>query len=297
MKELILNEINHGTTLQKLSTLTNQSEKKVGVILRMLENDGYVIHRFINGDGVIHYYFTKNLDQKPFTIMPTSQTTRALAIADLHVGVLNDGMHVIDDVINYALKNDIHLVFVLGDIFEGLVYRRPLICENLEEQINRLFKKWPYNSNMVFMMLYGNHDLSIMESQHFDIRKRLAVRPDFIDLGYGVGKVQLGKDLIWLQHDLVFVKQPEIIRDARIILKGHSHLFDIHDNIIGVPALLNSRFHDDVISTGFLDITFIQDSDGYTDELVVRHLPLLKGFNVASEIVVPVKTPKIKKKI
>lgn len=297
MKEVILNEINHGTTLQKLSALTNQSEKKVGVVLRMLENEGYVIRRFVNDLGAIHYYFTKNLEEKPLTIMPTSQSLRALAIADIHVGVLNDGMNVIDDVINYAIRNDIHIVFVLGDIFEGLVYRRPLTCSTLEEQITRLLKNWPYNSNMVFLMLYGNHDLSIMESQHFDIRKRLAVRPDFINLGYGIGKVQLGKDLLWLQHDLVFVKQPEIIRDARIILKGHSHLFDIHDNIIGVPALLNSRFHEDVISTGFLDITFIQDSDGYTDELVVRHLPLLKGVSVASEIVVPVKTPKIKKKI
>ncbi len=285
MKEIILSQMQLGTTLEELSKVTGQSEKRVGMVLKMLENEGYLFHRAFDSNGNIKYSYGDLFNQEDYTLNITGNELRALFISDIHAGRFNDGMPFLENIFEYADKNNIHVIFILGDVFEGPGFTSRTFCESTDEEIRYFLKNYPFKSNMISFVIYGNHDLAIAELEKIDIAKRLAVRPDIINLGYGVGKICLKNDTLWLQHNLVLAKQPVPTFNARLIYKGHSHLFGIHDNIVNVPALLNEQFPMDTISTGFLDTTFFFDEDGYIDSELIRHFAYFHDkFCLANEI-------------
>ncbi len=296
MKDLILKEIEQGTTLVNLANVIGKTEKQVGALLRMLENDGYLFERTYSDKGDITYNFKTNFSDTPNRIITTSNSVRAVVLSDLHVGIDNNGLEVMPNIISYMKNNNIHLAFIIGDLFEGLVGRKKESRLDVKDQIQQFFKSFPYESGIIFFVLYGNHDFSIYQEEHFDVRKKVSIRPDMIDLGYGIGRIYLGNDLIGFKHELILSKPDKNLDDVKLIISGHSHRFDVHDNVIVSPALLNEPFYEDMLSCGFLDMTFKLDEESMIEELKIKHFVLLDTFKQASEIYMPFKT-KVKKKI
>ncbi len=293
MKQTILTNIQKGTTLSELSLLTGKSERQLGNILRLLNNDGYQFTKSVSTTGDIKLELDCKFKNDVKKIDYTGNQVRIGVIADIHIGRDNDGIENLNQAIEYFKANDIHIVFIVGDILEGVTYFESSQYPDSDTQLDRFFKCFPYTSKMVFFYIKGNHDYSFLKFNGLDIGKRILNRPDFIDLGFGYGRIQLGNSFIGLKHDLLLSKPTNYAVDD-ITIKGHSHRFEFLNDVIVAPAILGSNFYEDALSSGFLDITFNMTDDDYISEMNIRQLVFYNGVQLATDIKTPVK---IKKKI
>lgn len=293
MKKTILTNIQNGITLKDLSLLIGKSERQLGNMLRLLENEGYQINKAISTTGDIKLSLDYSLKKDIAKIEYDKDSVRVGVIADIHIGRENDGAEYLASAIDYFKNNDIHIVFIVGDLLEGMTYFESEKYPDGDTQLDRFFKVFPYTSGINFFYIKGNHDYSILKRSGLDIGKRILNRPDFIDLGFGYGRIRIGESMIGLKHDLL-ISKPVNYSDDDITIKGHSHRFEFLGNVLVVPAILNSDFYEDGLSSGFLDVTFSMSEDNYIKSMDVRHLVFSEGVRLATNIKAPVK---IKKKI
>ncbi len=297
MKELVLKLIEQETTLLEIATATGKSEKQIGFFMNMLKNGGYAIAAKYDDHGNIRYYFRNGLSNNNIVIEPKGSSVRALMLADLHVGIDNNGLKFMPEIIEYMGQHNINVACILGDLFDGVIGYNKDTQLSVDKQLELFFKEFPYQTGIIFPTLFGNHDYSILRDKHLDVRNRLAVRPDIIDLGYGIGRIYIGNELIGLKHDLVLQKQEQSLDDARLIFSGHSHRFEITGNTIVTPALLNVAFSNKMLGCGFLDVTFNLNQEQYVDSIKIKHIVITDQFIPFYEIYMELGGSKVKKKI
>lgn len=286
MQKDIIEDLFQGTTINNLSNKYGYSHSKIESILKELQNNGIKIDRNIMSDGVIVYSICRELKQKPIRIN-SQNDIRALIISDLHIGAgkYKEGLMYMKDIYTYAKRNNIHFIFCLGDLFDGISKENFRLVES---QLKTFFDEYPYDSSIVNFMLFGNHDYSLMNYMGIDVSQTLQRRMDVINLGFGVGKVYLNNEILGFKHELVCTKPLEMLDDCRIIFKGHSHKFEVINNsCIVVPALLNDDFHYQLLSTGFLDATFNVSKYGEIQQIKLRHLVFLPDITPVNDIYMP----------
>ncbi len=297
MESLIIDCIKSGISLNKLASVTGKSELEVGYIIKELRDKGFCIDSFYNGKGIITYSIDKEVSNSELSIDVIDNELRAVIISDLHIGYgNNDGLNCIKDIYEYAIKNDIHIIFILGDLINGINSKTIDTYSTISEQVGSFMEKYPYQSDILNFILLGNHDYSALDECGYDITRTLERRSDVINLGYGIGRVNLQKSVIGFKHDLVVTKPPEKLTECAMIFKGHHHRCEVFSNNIIVPALLNETFIQGILSTGFLDATFSFDNE-LLDNLRIKHLNFIPGIKVVNDINISKLSSKIKKKI
>lgn len=297
-KKLIVESMNNGATLNQLSKITNLSELELGNIIKNLCDDGFCIERSYNSDGVIQYNLNNDFSNKGIFIDAVSDEVRAIVISDLHIGFnpTKEGLIYMEYIYDYAVKNNIHIIFVLGDLFHGVNNHVDDKYAAIKEQINNFFEKYPYSSNILNFILLGNHEYSMVTECGFDLARIIEKRVDVINLGYGIGKVMISEELIGFKHDLVVTKIQDNLSDCRINFKGHTHKCEIYPNSVIVPALLTEPFYNDLLSTGFLDVSFYLKKR-YIEQVRLKHMGFLPKIQLINDIYLSKLPPKIKKKI
>lgn len=307
MKLDVIKDISVGTTLDKLATkFCGGNHKKVGVKLKTLESAGFIIGRSATDSGEIKYSTLGELEQKyqfrsgfgdvkkSAILENTGNVVKTLIISDLHIGLVDDGMQYIEKIYEYAKANNIHVIISLGDLFQGIYQdEKSDLFDIVNKQLDRFMKKYPFEKDIANFVLLGNHDYTLYGKCHIDISRAILERPDVINLGYGIGKIRIGKSVIAFHHDLVFQPMPNVENDHQLLFKGHSHKFEISGNSITVPSLLNQNFYNDLESVGFLNVDFILDNSGYLTDCVIRHFDIYPDIKFQNEIYLA----KIKKKI
>ena len=102
---------------------------------------------------------------------------RVLLISDTHIG--NDSLYnptLINNVYEYAIKNNVDCVFHLGDLFEGIQNcNKEEYLNEYQRQIELFMKEYPntLNNNIMTYSIKGNHDESIdniLEKDNLDLR-------------------------------------------------------------------------------------------------------------------------------
>lgn len=296
--KLIVENMSNGISLNKLAKVTNLSELELGNVIKNLCDNGLCIERSYNSNGVIQYNLNNDFSNKGISIDAISDEVRAIIISDLHIGFnpTKEGLIYMEQIYNYAVKNNIHIIFVLGDLFHGVNNHLEDKYRTLNEQINSFFEKYPYSSNILNFILLGNHEYSSITECGFDLARTIEKRVDFINLGYGIGKVMISEELIGFKHDLVVTKVPTDLSDCRIIFKGHTHKCEVYPNSVIVPALLNESFYTGLLSTGFLDASFYLKKK-YIEQVRLKHMGFLPELQLINDIYLNKLSPKIKKKI
>lgn len=298
MKDQILTYLkDNEISLSKLSQKIGASEKKLGYVIHLLKNEGYDIREKYDYLGNIIYYLGNPLIEDKIVIDNKGNNLRALIISDMHIGQNNDGMENLYKVIEYAKANDIHIIFNLGDLFEGVGFNKYDDSLTMEEQIDRFFKLYPYNSNILHFNLLGNHDLSIPKNCGLDIGKKIVSRPDIINLGYGSGIVQIGEDFIGFKHDLECSIPNKLSIEPTYVWKGHSHCYIYNGYCANVPALLDKDFYSDLLSCGFLDVVLNMNNDNLIDTISMKYIALLNEPRAICDVITTPNNSKIKKKI
>jgi len=120
------------TTIQIMETL-NLSHKQLKIRLDSIKNSGYTLSYNVSDTGKVRYDVLKNialaltntltihLEKDPFTFT-------ALVDSDFHTGHPKDNFHRINELYEYAAKEDINIIINCGDIIDGC-------CEGQEEAI------------------------------------------------------------------------------------------------------------------------------------------------------------------
>jgi len=249
--QLLIELVKQNKTLNEISNILNLSNKQIFTKLSMLRSNGYLIDKKYYYNGEIRYSLHNpfNSSQSNFKIITDENTSkiRVVLTSDTHLGHINDELQCINNMTEYCINNDIHIVLNLGDFFEGMYKSREKQAKFLrpEEQISYALRNYPYDKNILNFVLLGNHDTTFFTNYGIDIKTILEERRhDIIPVDYGYGEINIGGAQFRLQHPLsseIAPKIPNTIKKT-IILKGHSHKFKItSDNrnhmVINVPSL------------------------------------------------------------
>ena len=270
---------------------------KVGLLLKELEDYGFNIIKELDSTGNLYFSLGNDVINNYLDIILKSNFLKVLIISDMHIGNQNDGLNYIDKIYEYCKTNNINIIFNIGDIFAGVYSNYNDKLELLNKQLDLFNTKYPYCDNIINVLILGNHDYASYKSLGFNISKYLKFRPDFINLGFGLGKIKIGNSSILLEHDLLLTNQPQRDMSAKYIFRGHSHKFEIVGNQITVPALLNSNFYSNLTSFGFIEAKFTMDSKNEIESCSLKQFDIKDEFRLINNIELNNKNIKIKKKI
>lgn len=227
-KELY-NLLNKRNTLISLSNKMKLSPKQTYQRILTLENKGYNIERKDYSTGDVSFYirnrFCPEDGSKIIFTAPGENFLRVCAISDLHLGNSLQNIDALNKVYDFCYKNNIHIIFNTGDIFQGLIGSSggKILQNSYEEQFEKNIKLYPFDKSIINYCVLGNHDYSYLDDNCFDIKKAIKKkRYDIYPIDYRHAAVLIKNEKIALKHNIEKIKLEESLK-TKIVLQGHSH--------------------------------------------------------------------------
>lgn len=295
----LLNLINEGKTVNEISDIMGLSNKAIYGRINMLKNAGYNFKRIYYSDGNIVYSngfdaAWYNERENGVNLMTKDTAIEAIAVSDLHFGSVYEFENIMDKIYDYCIKNNIHIIFFGGDLVDGNFGFDKKI-NNIDEQIDYLLEKYPFDKSILNFGVLGNHDYSIYKENSRDLSLILNnYRHDIVPLGYYVGRLNIGNDQLLFEHGSKSKYLPgksEIISSEGniskyIVLKGHSHGFlkviDIGGNVfINIPP--TTKEYGLVPSITKIRLRL---QNGLFQGLLLNQILVDKDFNTINEFII-----------
>lgn len=280
------------TYLEDIKTKLAIDEKTLLLLIRKLTSEGYLVNKSLNDKGNIYYYLKHNLNSNLQINMDNKESLRTIFISDLHLGRKKDKLKYLEYVYNYAIQNNIGIIFNLGDLIQGINYLQTdeLKYKTVFKQIEYVIKKHPYDKNITNIILYGNHDYNCIKDNGLNIGSFIENnRYDLISVGFTKSMIEVDKNQIHLHHNnIIKIKEEYQNASGLIIFKGHSHKSqtDISDNIIvSVPSLSDAyppTFNYKPLR-GFLDVTFYLNKKSLIESIYIKKQIFSSGIHLANE--------------
>ena len=300
-------------SLNDISKEVGLSNKQVHSRLISLGRIGMNFERqfFYNGD--IKYKLVKNLKNKSNNQEVDLYTEhkdlefRFVVVSDLHFGNEKQRLDALNEIYNYCITNKIHIILNAGDLIDGTYGSTQRNYKDVGAQIELMFKKHPFDKNILNFILLGNHDVSSLKSLGIDMNDFLNNRrPDMISVGYGRGVINVKNEQIILRHYVPGFKSEED-DTGKIVFFGHNHQIPKFKS----PESSNVNFYVGSLSDfnghcalppTAVDVSMIF-YNGYFKEMSLKQLyyfdkKLLKFYEVQKYIgydkpFMPIKTPKL----
>lgn len=241
----ILELIKSNLTLKEISVFTHLSYKQLYIRLKNIINNGYQLKPNYYYDGNIIYKLEKgilNNDNRYKIIIPKKESNfKFLVISDLHINNQKQNLEYINKVYEYAINNNIHTILNVGDLIEGTYTNEAYKEFDINDQINNVIKKYPYDKEIINYILYGNHDYHSLHTDGVDVARTIEnARYDMVSLGYGDCNITLKDDQISLNHKLMLIDNKIDDDESKVTFVGHGHEMKIkffNKLIICVPSL------------------------------------------------------------
>ena len=244
--------INEGKTVNQISEELNLSQKQVFNYLTMIKNRGFDFYRkyYSNGD-IIYDVKTKYEIINPMSTEIlgdyTNSELKVVVISDTHIGSKYERLDLLNEVYEYCISNNINIIFHCGDVIDN----SESLKIPVEDIVEYLLKKYPYDSQILNFITLGNHDLNPLKDYGQDLRIVLNnYRHDLVTLGYTTSMINVGNDIIALFHPFNGNSYVPNIKTNKIIFQGHSHIFNVpidmnnqSRQIIYVPSLSDINIH------------------------------------------------------
>lgn len=269
MKEKInqvLNLYEQGLSLSEIQERLGLGVTEFNHVLKAIKDAGYNTSKSYSSDGKIIVRQNKTLDFKQgntIRINVKDRILKSIFISDPHIGSEFDRPDLLKKVVGYAKTHDIHVIFNGGDMIENVYSdsHRQLSSPTVESQVKKAIRIHPYNQDIIYFNLYGNHDFKSILDNGFDIARYIEERRyDMVSLGYGKSIINLKDDTIVLVHDLKKSNKSQFPNNTSLIFRGHSHKSKNRENkIIYIPSLSDSdtSCYEFKPLVGFLDVEFI----------------------------------------
>ncbi len=290
MDEELLNLIIQNKTLKEISEILNISLKQTYIRIKKLINYGYILdaNYFYNSD--INYKLRKNLMNNSsdfiLNVDNSLKEVRFIVISDTHLGNLNFDTRLFYKVYDYAKKNNINIIFFIGDMLEGIHTSDKRNINNSYQQIETFIKKYPYDKDIINIGILGNHDYHFVHYDGIDVSKRInSARYDIKVIGYGQGIIRMKNDSLLLWHNLSLIKNKEP-NDTKIVISGHGHTMKtkFYDRIYLCAPTLSNVTPDKTkpVVPGFMDVT-VCFKKGKFDFIDAKQLIINKEIYLSSE--------------
>ncbi|MED9979410.1 MAG: metallophosphoesterase [Bacilli bacterium] len=262
----LLNLINEGKTVNEISEILKLSNKAIFCRLNMLRNAGYNFKRLYYSDGNIVYsngadmawYNEKN---NGVNLITKDNKIDAIVISDIHFGSKYEIEGIMDRIYNYCISNGIHIILFGGDLVDG-TFGNVKRIDNIDEQLAYIMKKYPFDKSIINFGVLGDHDYSIFKANSRDISLLFSnYRHDIVPLGYYIGKLNIGNDILTFWHgskkNYLSKKKNDVIpsndiTSRRVALLGHlRNSFSIvnygSNTLIKLPSLSGLRDDDEFL--------------------------------------------------
>ena len=277
MEEKILNMLKDCHSFEEIQGELHLSNQEMSSFLSTI-NDGIKSHY-----NHIKFYSTgkrgysnKILNDYGIITEKDSNSYKGVFISDTHFGSNKENIKYIDKVYDYCINNDLHNIFHLGDLVDGTTGFTDNKDLNPIDQVNHVIKDYPTCKSILNFVLFGNHDLDIINLDkplHDEIMKN---RKDLICLGYGTKDVFIKNDSIILKHSILIDKTDNNY-NGKLVFKGHSHIMKLVDDLcnhhIYVPSLSDLQFVEGTIP-GFISFE-LNFYNGFITECLLTHYGIL----------------------
>lgn len=260
-------------------------------IVRLLRDNGYNIEdKYCIEDG--HFFSLSDRYIRGNTEITLNEDTKNIsfiAMSDTHLLSRYEAKREIDQIYEYVSKENIRYVFHMGDFIHG----RDCIngYDFDRSRFEKLLKEYPKDDNIVTFLVLGNHDITPIQKEHYNIENIIKrTRLDIVPIGYNKQDINIGLSTIELCH-----KKPSIIDYQTIpnlILSGHKHIYkvssyinsnSIHSIHISVPSVSNIIIgNDNVLQKGFVRLNLVVDQQKF-QELNVEQFAFLDKITKIGE--------------
>ena len=182
LKYYILSLIRNEMTIYMISKLLDISYNEVYHYIQLLRLDGFNITEKVYANGDIRYLLNKTAklnNQYKNTIItePNENEIELLVTSDIHFGSNYENRYLLNSMIDYCLKNNLHIIINCGDFIDGIV-NLSNIKVPWDEQIYHAILEYPEVNDIVTFLLLGNHDYSLLSNFGQDIRTFIKNKPE-----------------------------------------------------------------------------------------------------------------------
>lgn len=264
INKIIIEMLQQNKSMKEICILLKLSQKQFYVRLKQIINYGYQFIPSYSYNSDIYYKLEKGFyvpeeNSVKIKIPSSSKEFRCLVTSDLHIGNKDADINLSKYVYEYASKNEINNILIVGDLIEGVHSTDIKSIKDINSQIETFIKKYPYDKNINNYVILGNHDYHSLHHDGLDISKRIIdSRYDIIPIGYGKGIVKLKDDSLLLQHELSLIDNPNIGSECKLVLVGHGHMMKTkaYENFYICVPTLSYDYPDKNIKVmpGFLDM-------------------------------------------
>ena len=251
LENFVLSLIDRKMSINEICTLLNISYQDMYGVLSSLRMHGINITEkyYINGETryeIARHSSLKNQYKNTIITSKDDNEFDMMLISDLHYGSYYETNELLDEIYDFCVKNNIHVILNIGDFLEG-VNNLPNIRIPWDEQIYYALEKHPFDKNILEFLVLGNHDHSILKTYGQDIRKVIKnIRGDIIPLNFGKADIKIKNDKIILQHPILVKDFQNGSYKHTLIIRGHGHepkvFLDGCNYVIYVPSLSNLNF-------------------------------------------------------
>ena len=218
----------------------------------LFRSDGFNIIEKIYPNGDIRYNIIKNAKinnnyKNTIITEPEENEIDLVITSDLHFGSFQENKYLINNMFDYVIKNNLHIIINCGDFVEGIVNLSNIKIP-WDEQIEHAIWEYPQVNDIITFILFGNHDYSLLSNFGQDIRTYIKNRRyDMMPLGYGRSNIKIKNDKLILEHYIDERRTSHEIYKNKIIIRGHGHetkfKMDGVNYIINLPSLSDLNFN------------------------------------------------------
>lgn len=232
LKAKVLELIDSKKNSVEICEILNITSKQLYNLLLELRNTGKMISRKYYSNGSIQYRPIKKMQtpedlkiynpDKTIITEPSENNIKTLVISDLHFGNKSARLDLVRRAYNYCIKNGIHIILLGGDLIDGTFTLEEQIISDVYKQIEYFINNYPYDKSVLNFGVAGDHDLSALTSNGFNIIEALNnYRHDVVIGDFNNTIINIKNDQIMLFHS---IKNGGIKSNkAPILLHGHSH--------------------------------------------------------------------------
>lgn len=249
---LIIKKIAENKSINQICEELNISVKKLHYYLRMLKNKGYVYKPTYYPNGEIVYNtdclqtikMYNRLNNLDIAMGGEETNLKTLVISDLHFGNKLERLDLVEQVFDYCIKNNVHIILCCGDLLDGTFTQGEKRIQDGIKQVEYFISKYPYDKNISTLAVLGDHDFSILREYNYDPAELIKQHRHDIGIGgYNLSTVNVKNERILLHHNFINDSLTGL-NASRIILHGHYHNYcakKSKQNVlhVNVPALCN----------------------------------------------------------
>lgn len=246
--------------------------------------NGSIVYNSLSNIGDIKKWKSNFFNQTETLITDACENEiKLIAISDLHLGNELERIDLIDRVFNYCNKNDIHIIFLGGDIIDGTFTKGHQKISDVHKQLEHFLKIYPHDKSILTFGVAGDHDLSALKKGNINLMTACSnYRHDIIIGGYNNALLYLKNDQIHLYH---YINSGNLATtSASIVFHGHTHNYMTFMNNnrlnVAIPTLSDLTN----AKPSALEVTLHFNKIGYIESVLIKHLQLTKSDIIVSEV-------------